>query len=221
MRVVLSRGVWLVIGAQLLLLALLRRPWLAEGAADAVHVFIVALALAAFLYIVAGLSQALAHSRDTVGVSAALKAGAQCFGPFLWLITKVALLCGVLLNLLFYAAIAVTGGDPAALSENVLRALPLAEGVVGFVLVYWLPLVFVRRNFVLLPTLRAAAAIAWRRLPHAAYVAFLTLAPALLAVFADETTPLLAVLALNSIGGVMEWVAYDYCVEWLRDQPPN
>lgn len=220
-RALLSRGVWCVIGAQLLLFVLWSESFTADPSAKSYDVLLPALALAAFLYITAGVSQALASGREAVGLRAALRAGVNSYGPFLWMIAKLALLCGLLLNLILLFSGVTPGQEPPAWSESVSRYLPLAEGVVAFVFVYWLPIVFVRRNFALFDSLRAALVTAWTRLPDAGYLAFLTLTPALLAFIPDESTPLIVVLILNLLGGFMEWVAYIFCVEWLQEREPG
>jgi hypothetical protein len=216
-RALLSRGVWCVVGAQLLLFVLWSESFAGDAVADRVGVLALAFGLAAFLYLTAGVSQALANTRDAVGLRAALRAGVNSYGPFLWMIAKLALLCGLLLNLVLLFSGIKPEGQPPTWSENILRYLPLAEGMIAFVFVYWLPIVFVRRNFALFDSLRAALVTGWERLPRAAYPAFLTLTPAMLTFLTDASTPLLGLLVLNLVGGFMDWIAYIFCVEWLQD----
>lgn len=217
-RALLSRGVWCVIGAQLGLIILWRRFFSVDAGTERLEMLLLAFALAGFLYVTAGVSQALANSRETVGIRAALRAGTRSYGPFLWMIAKLALLSGVLLNLVVYLGGEAGAGESPAWSKQVAGYLPLIQGLIGFVFVYWLPIVFVRRNFALFETLRAALVTARQALPRAGYLAFLTLTPALLATVADASMPLIAVLLLNLLGGVMEWIAYIYCVGWLQDK---
>jgi len=177
---------------------------------------LLAIALAGFLYLTAGVSQALADSRDVVGLRAALRAGVKCYGAFLWMIAKLVLLSGVLLNVAAYLA---TGGNPAgssALSHSMPGVIPVAQGVLSFVFVYWLPNVFVRGNFALFKTLRDALVIWRQRLAFAGFLAGLTLTPSVVAVLAGDSVPLVLVLLINLVGGVMEWIAYAYCVGYLQ-----
>lgn len=217
-RVLMSRGVWSVIAAQLGLILLWRRVLSDDTTAASIELFVLAIALAGFLYITAGVSQALAASRDLVGLRAGLRAGTTCYGPFLWMIAKLVLLGGMLLNIAILAT-GGTGGASAAteFSQKMPGFIPLVQGLLGFVFVYWLPIVFVRRDFALFKTLGAALVTAWQRLPHAGYLAILTLTPALIALIAGDTMPLFAVLLINLVGGAMEWVAYAYCVGSLQD----
>lgn len=207
-----------MLGAQVLLVLVLRSAGMGADSASAARALIVALALAAFLYLVAGVSQALATERDAVGVRAVLRSGKESFAPFLWLVVKLALLVGIAANVaVFFLAVGDAQQQRTSV-EPLLHALPLLEGISGFVFVYWLPIVFVRRRFVLLPTLRAALLTAWRRLSQAAYLAFLTLVPGVAATLVGDSTPLVWVLGVSVVGGFMEWMAFDYCVQWLREQ---
>lgn len=217
-RALLSTGVWCAVGGQLLLIALWRFASVDADARAAVLAFVLAAAFAGFLYLTVGVSQALADRRDAVGVRVAVGAGSASYGPFLWMIVKLALLGGVLVNIAILIVNGVAAGEPRAWTEPVVTYLPLAQGVVAFVFVYWLPIVFVRRNFALFQTLRAALVTAWQRLPRAGYLAFLTLTPAVLAIVAGGSAPFVVLLLLTLMGALMEWIAYVYCVEWLQDQ---
>ena len=217
-RVLLSRGVWAVVAVQLGLMLLWRHALSADSDSEPATLLLLAVALAGFLYLTAGASRALAAGRDVVGLSDALRAGAACYGQFLWLIVKVVLLTGALLNVLIY----VVGMDnPSTAGGASVRApglLPLAQGVLSFVFVYWLPIVFVGGDFALFKTLRASLAMAWHRRTHAGFPAFLTLTPTVVALVVGESTPLAATLLVNLAGGAMEWVAYAYCVGCLQDR---
>ena len=217
-RVLLSRGIWVIIAAQLGLMLLWQRAVSADSNADSSVLLLLAAALAGFLYLTAGVSRGLADRRDVIGLRDALRAGVGCYAPFLWMIAKLVLLTGALLNVLIYI-IGTDSPSPAGeVSVRVSGLFPLTQGVLSFVFVYWLPIVFVRGDFALFRTLRAALAMAWRRLSNAGFLAFLTLTPAVVAVAVGETTPLAAILLVNLAGGVMEWVAYAYCVGCLQDQ---
>jgi hypothetical protein len=217
-RVVLSRGVWAIIAAQLGLMLLWRHAVSADSNSDSSALLLLATALGGFLYLTAGVSRALADRRDVVGLRDALRAGVGCYGQFLWMIAKLVLLTGAVLNVLIYL-IGTDSSSPAGeVSVRVSGLLPLVQGILSFVFVYWLPIVFVRGEFALFKTLRTALVMAWRRLSHAGFLAFLTLTPAVVAVAVGEVTPFVAILLINLVGGVMEWVAYAYCVGCLQDQ---
>lgn len=217
-RAFLSRGVWAIVGAQLGLTLLWRHALSGDPNSTASALLLLAIALAAFLYLTAGVSRALAVGRDVVGLRDALRAGVACYGQFLWMIAKLVLLTGALLNILIFVVStdSPSAGDGA--SAQVSALLPLAQGVLGFVFVYWLPIVFVGGDFALFKTLRAALEMAWRRFGHAGFLAFLTLTPAVGGLAVGESTPLAAILLVNLAGGVMEWVAYAYCVGCLQDR---
>jgi hypothetical protein len=217
-RALLSAGVWCAVGGQLLLVALWRFASVDASARVAAFAIVLAAAFAGFLYLTVGVSQALADRREAVGLRVAVRAGSASYGPFLWMIVKLTLLGGVLLNVAIYIVNGAAVEEPQASMESAVRFLPLAQGVVAFVFVYWLPIVFVRRNFALFETLRAALVTAWQRFPRAGYLAFLTLTPAVLAVLAGDSTPFVALLLLTWMGAMMEWIAYIYCTEWLQDQ---
>lgn len=218
-RALLSTGIWCAVGGQLLLVALWRFASVDAGAGDVgVLVIVLAAAFAGFLYLTVGVSQALADRRDAVGLRVAVRAGSASYGPFLWMIVKLALLGGVLLNIAIYVVSGTADEESRAWAESALRFLPLAQGTIAFVFVYWLPIVFVRRSFALFKTLQVALVTFWQRLPHAGYLAFLTLTPAILAVVAGDSPPFVGVLLLTLIGTIMDWIAYIYCAEWLQDQ---
>lgn len=207
-------------GAQLVLLVLWRLYPAGDDGSAPSGLLLLALALAGFLYLTVGASQALADGRDVVGLRRALWAGVTSYGPFLWLITKLLLLSALLLNIVLLVAGISPGQEPPNWYVRAARYLPLVEGLVAFMFVYWMPIVFVRRDFALFATLRGALVAAWRRLPQSGFPGFLILTPAALAFLADASVPLPAIMALNLAGGYMEWVAYIFCVEWLQDQAP-
>jgi hypothetical protein len=60
--------------------------------------------------------------------------------------------------------------------------------------------------------------MAWRRLSQSAYLAFLTLAPAFAAAAAGDSMPPAGAVLISLASGVMEWIAYAYCVGYLQDQ---
>lgn len=208
----MSRGVWLVVAMQLL-------PFIffsGGGNPGPARIVVVSLVLAAVLFLVAGVSQAFAQSGEAIDMRGAIRAARSVYGQFLWLIIKAGLLAIALVNLAMYAALTIYAMEPAAVVGQVIGAYPLAAPVLGFAFVYWLPIVFVERNFLLFATLQAAIATAWRRLRCSAYLAILTLTPAIGALFFSDDAPIAVMVSFNVVATLMSWIAYVYCVEWLQ-----
>ena len=217
-RVLLSSGVWAVIGMQLGLTLLWHYALSDNRDPASSSLLLLAIVLAGFLYLTAGVSGALADRREVVGLRDALRAGALYYAKFLWLIAKLVLLTGALLNVMIY--LTGTSEDPSrGTAAPMFGILPLVQGILSFVFVYWLPIVFTRGDFALFKTLRAALVMAWHRASNAGFLAFLTVTPAAVSFAVDDSIPLAAVLAINLVGGAMEWVAYAYCVGCLQDRP--
>jgi len=97
----------------------------------------------------------------------------------------------------------------------------LVVGLLTFIFIYWLPFVFVRREFHLLPSLKAALQIARDRLSDSAFLALLVLAPVLVSGLLPPDTPLLVDMLISVVSGIMGWIAYIYCIEVLQEQPPQ
>ena len=220
-RAAISPGIWLALGIQMLVLLLSRSPAPAESnpGINLTGVFEV-VAILLFLYIQAGAFAALALGRDRISVADVFQRGKEVFTDFMWLAIKASLLLALALSIVIYMFM------PEQAQEQDIKAwmeqfspyfVPLVS-VFGFIFVYWIPIVFVRRHFKLFPTWRAALQIAWRRLPYAGYLAFLTLTPSLLSEFLPAI-PAVVLMVLSVLGGWMGWVAYIYCVEVLLDEP--
>jgi len=222
-RVLLSAGVWMVLGAQITLIFLFqwRAPSEASSTVTALTTLLIAMALMLFFYLEAGAFHALALARDTLSVAQVIRSGAAVFARFLWLTLKAGVLLAVALNLVFMLAIYVTGHEPKAITEAFYRFLDPVLGIAAFVFVYWLPFVFVRQEFRLFVSLRAALRIARERLSRSAFLALLILAPMLLAGLLPADVPLSLALAVNALSGLLGWVAYVYCVETLQELPSS
>lgn len=220
-RAALSTGVWSVIAMQMLMAVAMRLPASDDGAIGGLPLVLLLLATAGVLYGTAGTSAALAAARDRVSVGTTLAAGQAALGPFLWLLLKAGLLTLAVMQLVFTLIIAATGVDPnAAMTELPSQMLPVAAAL-GFVLVYWMPVVFYRRDFRLFATLREALQLAHRRLAAAGFLALLTLAPAALAWGLGGRGGIAVAFLLQAIASLLAWTAYIYCVEWLQDAPPT
>lgn len=218
LRALLSGGVWLVVLTQFVLPLMANMPAATEGAAHVVRIAAVTLMLLGLLYLIAGASRALALGRDPVSIVAVVRSGKPVFIPFLWLLFKTGLLAAVILQLGMLVGVLISGLEATALVERIAPYTGALVAALGFVLVYWMPIVFADHNFAMLPTLAEAFRVAWARLRLSGYLAFLTLTPAVIAVLIDGEPSGLVVGGLNLIGGVMAWIAYAYCVEWRQSQ---
>lgn len=216
LRALLSSGVWAVIAAQLAMLFLLRAAPETTAASAQLRLGALVALFFALLYLVAGASHALARSRDTVSVREVLRAGQAVYGRFLWLAFKAAIVFLVLFNLLLSVVLALSGLEMQALIEASVGVYSWLGALIGFVFVYWMPVIFVRGNFMLVETLRTALANLWDDRRHAVFLAFLTLTPTVLAAFLGDPPPWLAVVALNIAGGLLGWTAYAFCAARLQ-----
>lgn len=223
-RAALSRGVWLIIGLQLLMGLALRFPVGEDGGGmAAMRMLLLVLATAGVLYGTAGASAALAAGREPVSAMTALAAGSPVFGAFLWLLLKAGLLAVAVLQVVLTVVIAASGQDPnQAMTELPSHMLPLTA-LLGFVLVYWMPLVFFRRDFRLFATLAEALRLLRARLSTAGFLALLTLAPPALAWVLAGRGGATAAFLLQAVASLLAWAAYIYCVERLQDAaaPPK
>ena len=219
-RALLSPGIWLLLSVQLALVFTLRwsAPADASPLTSALAIFLTATALMLFYYLQAGAFHALTQGRETLTVAEVVRAGRVVFAAFVWLTLKAGLLLAAVMNVLIFAALLLTGHDIKVIMNALSPFFGPAVGILTFVFVYWLPFVFVRREFHLLPSLKAALQIAWDRLSDSAFLAFLVLMPVLVSGWLPSDTPLLFDLLVSVVSGVMGWIAYIYCIELLREQ---
>ena len=222
-RALLSPGIWLLLAVQIVLVFTMRWSVPADAAplTSALAIFLMATALMLFYYLQAGAFHALTQGRETLTVAEVVRAGRVVFAAFVWLTLKAGLLLAAVMNVLIFAALLLTGHDIKVIMNALSPFFGPAVGILTFVFVYWLPFVFVRREFHLLPSLKAALQIAWDRLSDSAFLAFLVLVPVLVSGWLPSETPLLFDLLVSVVSGVMGWIAYIYCIEVLREQPPQ
>lgn len=217
-RAALSPGVWFVLAVQMLLMFALR--WrVPEGAAPQLAmlgIFLTAAALMLFFYVQAGAFQALAQGREAVPVGAVIRAGQPVFAVFVWLLLKAGLLFALVMNILMLLVLLLTGADIKELTQALSAYFGPLTGVLAFVFAYWLPLVFVQREFRLLPGLKGALHIARERLSHSAFLALMLLVPALATGFLPAASPLWLDALASLATGILGWIAYIYCVDVLR-----
>lgn len=235
-RACVSPGVWLVVGAQLLVQFVMRQGQSADGAAvDVVWVLALAALIMAFVYLQAGTYQALAHSAGRLTLRDTIGAGMALFTRFLWLFIKLGLLAALVFNLFALLLLAGAGLSLESLVRTLAPILPLLLAVLGFAFVYWLPLVFVSGDFRLLASLNRALRVAWQRLPQSGFLALMILAPVVLlslwsAVAPDNANEVaraapgvaieILLLSASLVASLFGWIAYIYCAEWLREQSP-
>ncbi|WP_372522001.1 hypothetical protein [Sulfuricaulis sp.] len=221
-RALLSPGIWLVLAVQIALVFSMRdMPADASTMASVLAIFLTATALTLFYYLQAGAFHALTLGRETLAVMETVRAGRAVFAAFVWLTVKAGLLLAAVMNVFIFAALLLTGQDIKAIMNALSPFFSLVVGILTFVFVYWLPIVFVRREFHLLPSLKSALQNAWDRRSDSAFLAFLVLVPVLVSGFLPSDTPLLFDLLVSVVSGVMGWIAYIYCIEVLREQPPQ
>jgi hypothetical protein len=222
-RTLLSPGVWMVLAAQIVLVFLFQ--WQAPAGdaplVAALSTFLTAAALMLFFYLEAGAFHGFALSREALSAGQVIRGAAPVFARFLWLTLKAGVLLVVLLNMIFLLAMSVTGAELKALTATFYRFISPVAGVAAFVFAYWLPFVFVRQEFRLFASLRAALRIARARLSHSVFLALLILAPTLAAGLLPADLPMPLMLAVNSVAGLLGWIAYVYCVETLQELPPQ
>jgi len=219
-RALLSPGIWLLLSVQLALVFTMRWsvPADASPLTSALAIFLTAAALMLFYYLQAGAFHALTQDRETLTVAEVVRAGRVVFAAFVWLMLKAGLLLAAVMNVLILVALLLTGYDIKALMNALAPFFSPVVGILTFVFVYWLPFVFVRREFHLLPSLKAALQIAWDRRSDSAFLALLVLVPALVSGWLPSETPLMFDLLVSVVSGVMGWIAYIYCIEVLREQ---
>ena len=219
-RAVLSPGIWFVLAAQIALLFVLqwRAPADATPLVSTLAVFLTATALMLFFYLQAGAFHALTLGREALTVGEIMRAGQTVFASFVWLTLKAGLLFALVINVLVLVALMLTGSDFKSLLQALSAFFGPATGVLAFVFVYWLPYVFVQREFRLLPSLKASLQITWKRLPHSSFLVLLVLIPALAIGFIPVDSPILVDVLASAATGIMGWIAFIYCVDILRQR---
>jgi hypothetical protein len=221
-RAVLSPGIWLVLAAQMLLMFALqwRVPEDAAPLVSTLAIFLIAATLMLFFYLQAGAFQALSQGREALPAGEVIRVGAGVFAAFVWLILKAGLLFAVAMNVLMLVALLLTGSNLEGLTQALTAYFGPMTGVLVFVFAYWLPFVFVQREFRLLPSLKASLRIARARLSHSAFLMLMVLVPALAAGFLPADSPVLFDALVSLVTGILGWIAYIYCVDVLRQHQP-
>lgn len=215
-RAFLSPGVWLVVSMQLALQLSLQQI---SGAGEAPLVWVLALSglLLGFAWLQAGAYYALAQGRDRLLLSDMARTGFGRFTRFLWLFIKLSLSVALLFNVVAFLFMLGSGTSLEGLVRGMAPFLGPLLAAVGFLFVYWLPLVFVTDDFRLFATLRRALSTTWQRLSQSGFLALLILLPPWLFMLLPPETPLWLLVPLAAGASLLGWAAYIYCAEWLRD----
>lgn len=187
--------------------------------------FIVLISLFNF-YLAVGGYEAFARSKSTVTVPQALHAAGTVLGRFLWMIVQAAFflfLVSLVVSLVFLAVSgpaalqhAQTGGEP---SQTVRLLYGGVAALFVLLTVYWFPIVFVRGDFRLFPTLNAAVRTLGQHYASLAYLAILLLLPAAILLLGADAIPFPVVAIVAMAGEVLRWAAYAYCVDVVAGQP--
>lgn len=215
-RTFLSPGIWLVVGAQLALQLSLQQLS-ATGEAPLAWVLALSGLLLGFAWLQAGAYRALAQGRDRLMLADMAHTGFTRFTRFLWLFIKLGLSVALTFNVVAFLFVLGSGTSPEGLVRGFAPFLGPLLAVVGFLFVYWLPLVFVTDDFRLFATLRRALSTAWQRLPQSGFLALLILLPPVLFTLLPPEASLWLLAPLAAGASLLGWAAYIYCTEWLRD----
>ncbi|MDH3670936.1 MAG: hypothetical protein OES46_07190 [Gammaproteobacteria bacterium] len=222
-RVVLSPGVWLVIGLQVVFVTLRTQTILPLDDTGPTGVALATFgALLILIYLVSGTFRSFALGDNTVSIYETLSRGKEAFTSFLWLLVQVGLLLllvlFVLLSLLYWSR-AIDGANTERLVTEVVRNVRVVAMVIPFLFVYWFPVVFSTNDFRVFATLRSALRIIWQQLWKSGFLAFLIFFPLVVFWLVPDNSPLIVFLIINVIAEVMGWTAYVYCVESLARNP--
>ena len=237
-RAFLSPGVWLVVGAQFLAQFALRQGVpTGESGPDLPRTLLFSALMMGFVYLQAGAYHGLAKGSDRLTLREVATPGVALFARFLWLFLKLGVSAALVFNLFALALMSSAGVSPDALVRQLAPTLPMLLAVLGLAFVYWLPLVFVTDDFRLFATWRRALRTAWQRLPQSGFLAVLLIAPVVLLLLLPEVVPddsmdgggraalgtaaEALLLSLSALASLLGWIVYIYCVEWLRDHPPE
>jgi hypothetical protein len=138
------------------------------------------------------------------------------FSRFGILSIKVVLLGFQLINIIAIVAQGLTGLEPEEIFKAVAGYLALIVGLMALALVYWLPLVFFKDNFNMLETMREALILGWARIGQVGFLAALILLPPLILWLTSNQLPPTIVVLGSVVGEVLAWVAFVYCVDYLK-----
>ncbi len=214
----MSPAIWLLAVYQGVMLSVLRMD-LQRSGEEAVTLYgplIFATLFLGFFFLAAGTYQSFVKEASLVQVMMVVRNARSIFSRFLILSIKVGLLGFLLINMMAVIAQGLTGLAPEEIFEAVADYLALIVGVMALALVYWLPLVFFKGNFNMLETMREALILAWVRISQVGFLAALILLPPLILWLTSNQLPQSIVVLGSVVGEVLAWVAFVYCVDYLK-----
>lgn len=225
----MSPAVWLVIGVRVLVevTSYTIMPAATSSAVDSRPVSLVAVFIVLFifmyLYLFSGTFRSMVLGQGTVSVQESIHRGKEVFNQFLWLWIKIFLvvLFALVLLLSFFVNGSTDEMEVQTRLKEIAPRLNLFRGIfmiiAPFILVYWLPIVFATSDFRVLPTMKSALAILWRRLPKSGYLAFLIFFPVVVVWLLPEGSPLIVLLGISVLRDLMLWTAFIYCAESVTE----
>lgn len=220
LRSLLSQGVWLTIVFELGVSVLPQ-----SGALESLGVgkfALLGVVAAIAVYLQAGTMLALARGREVVPIPEVLLSGRLVFPRFIWLMLKTGFLFLVVIN------VALLGFDATGLIDIEDKdavpvfstAVTVAVVPLKYLLAYWLPWVFTRQDFRLLVSLQDAVRTAWQRFTRAGlFLALLLLLPGSVLASLSPQAPFLLLTGIMLAAMVLDWIAFAYCVEVVREEP--
>lgn len=219
-RTFMSPAIWLLAVYQTLMFFFLRADLkqYGEDAATLYGPLIFSAMLLGFFYLSAGTYQSFVSESSLVRVLMVFRNARLIFLRFLVLSIKVGLLGFLLVNIMVVIAQGFTGLEPEEIFKAFADYFPLIVGAMQLALVYWLPLVFVKGNFNMLETMREALQLGWARIGQIGFLAVLILLPPVLLWLMSNQLPTSVAVAGSVIGELLTWVAFVYCVDYLKTE---
>jgi hypothetical protein len=177
------------------------------------------LAVILFIYLTAGACEAFARTSAPVSLGEAFRSAGHVFGSFLWLMIKASLVGFVLFEAVLMLVVVVIGVEPFKDPKRTADVFTVFASIVALVFVYWVPIVFVRRNFRLFDTLGMALRTVRERPGSMFFLAILLWAPVAVLTITGDQVPLLVVIPIVAVGEWLRWSAYAYCVDVVASMP--
>jgi len=217
-RVFMSPAIWLLALYQGLMLSVLRLDLQPQGgdATSLLGPLVFATLFLGFFFLVAGTYHSFVRESSLISIGMVFRNARPIFSRFIFLSIKVGLLGFLLINIVVVVVQGVAGLEPEEIFKAVANYLAPAVGLTALALVYWLPLVFFKGNFNMFETMREALLLGWARLDKVGFLAALILLPPILLWLTSGKLPQVMVVAGSVVGEVLAWVAYVYCVDFLK-----
>jgi hypothetical protein len=190
-----------------------------KGAPPWIGPLVLTVVVILFIYLTAGACEVFARSSAPVSLGQAFRAAGHVFGSFLWLMLKASLVGFVLFEAIMMVVVGVIGVEPFKNPKATADLFTVFASIVALVLVYWVPIVFVRRNFRLFETLGLALRTVRERPGSMLFLAILLWTPVAILTFTGDEVPLLLVIPVVILGEWLRWAAYAYCVDVVASMP--